>query len=358
MARASRAPDKIKGANGRTSRLPILIDVARQADVSLTTASRALDPNSDHPVSAQTRARVQAAATRLLYRPNPMARALRTRRVPTVAIVVHDITDPYFAEIVRGATRAASARGFLTVVCSSDRDPMTELRYVEMLCLSRVSGVIFAGGGLEQAAYRRTMRIHARSIAAYGGAIVALAPRSERWPAELPDNRRGARMVTDHLLSLGHVEVAMIGGPAALRTSREREAGYVDAMKAAGHKPRVAAADFTRAGAAAALTRLFAERPPTAVFVASDTMALGAVAELQRQGIRVPDDVSIAGFDDIPGLEFVQPKLTTVHVPMAELGAAGVHRLLHLLDGGGQDAAVHLHPVELVVRDSTGPPRA
>src|SRR3977135_2121665 len=134
--------------------MAVLSDVARQAEVSLTTASRALDPDNDHPVNARTRARVQAAAERLSYRPNPMARALRTRRVPTIAIVVHDVSDPYFAEVVKGATRAASSKGFLTVVCSSDRDPSTELRYLEMLALSRASGVIFAGGGLDEARYR------------------------------------------------------------------------------------------------------------------------------------------------------------------------------------------------------------
>ncbi len=251
------------------SKLPILSDVARQAAVSLTTASRALDPDSSHPVSDRTRARVQAAATRLAYRPNPMARALRTRRVPTIAIVVHDVTAPYFAEIVRGATAAASARGFLTVVCSSDRDPMTELRYVEMLSLSRVSGVIFAGGGLDEEHYRRRMGGYAR-------AIVALAPRSERWPAEMPDNRAGARLVTQHLLALGHVRIAMISGPQTLRTSHERERGYLEAMKAAGAEPVLMRADFTTAGGAAATARLLANGSPTAVFVASDTMALGA----------------------------------------------------------------------------------
>src|SRR5713101_8003082 len=203
---ASRVPRKRRPATTRRQ-LPILSDVARQADVSLTTASRALDPDSSHPVSDRTRARVQAAAVRLSYRPNPMARALRTRRVPTIAIVVHDVSDPYFAEVVKGATSAASARGFLTVVCSSNRDPVTELRYVEMLCLSRASGVIFAGGGLEEAHYRRAMTEYSRSIAGYGGAIVALAPRAERWPAELPDNRAGARLATEHLLALGHVEI-------------------------------------------------------------------------------------------------------------------------------------------------------
>jgi LacI family transcriptional regulator len=347
-----------RSANGRATatsrRLPILSDVARKADVSLTTASRALDPDSDHPVSERTRARVVAAATRLAYRPNPMARALRTRRVPTIAIVVHDVSDPYFAEIVRGATAAASARGFLTVVCSSDRDPSTELRYVEMLCESRVSGVIFAGGGLEEANYHRRMGGYARSIAHYGGAIVALAPRSERWPAEVPDNRAGARLVGEHLVSLGHTRIAMISGPATLRTSRERELGYIQAMKAAGIKPTIVRADFTVSGAAQAMTGLLARDPPTAVFVASDTMALGALSQLRRLGVEVPGDVSVAGFDDIPGLEFIHPSLTTVRVPMAQLGAAGVARLFRQLDGEDTAARTQLHPVELVVRESTG----
>jgi len=338
-------------------KLPILSDVAQQAAVSLTTASRALDPDNDHPVSDRTRARVVAAATALAYRPNPMARALRTRRVPTIAIVVHDVTDPYFAEIVRGATAAASSRGFLTVVCSSDRDPMTELRYVEMLSLSRVSGVIFAGGGLDEAHYRRRMGDYARSIAHYGGAIVALAPRFERWPAEMPDNRTGARLVTQHLLDLGHVRIAMISGPATLRTSREREVGYLEAMKAAATDPVLVRADFTTAGGAAAMARLLDGGLLTAVFVASDTMALGALAETRRRGVAVPEDVSVAGFDDIPGLEFVHPRLTTVHVPMAELGAAGVQRLMRLLDGEDRSTSTRLHAVELRVRESTARPR-
>src|SRR3989442_11829762 len=327
LSRVSRVPRARRQAM-RGGRLQMRSDVAQQAAVSLTPASRALDPDNDHPVSDRTRARVQAVAARLAYRPNPMARALRTRRVPTIAIVVHDVTDPYFAEIVRGATAAASARGFLTVVCSSDRDPMTELRYVEMLSLSRVSGVIFAGGGLDEEHYRRRMGGYARSIAHYGGAIVALAPRSERWPAEMPDNRAGARLVTQHLLALGHVRIAMISGPETLRTSREREHGYLEAMQAARAKPVLMRADFTTAGGAAATARLLANGSPTAVFVASDTMGLGALAELRRQGLGVPDDVSVAGVDDLPGLEVIHPKLTTVHVPMAELGAAGAQRLM------------------------------
>jgi LacI family transcriptional regulator, galactose operon repressor len=126
-------------------------------------------------------------------------------------------------------------------------------------------------------------------------------------------------------------------------------------MKAAGAQPWIVASDMTRAGGAVAMTRLLADRPLTAVFVASDTMALGALAELRRQGIGVPEKVSVAGFDDIPGLEFINPNLTTVRIPMAELGAAGVARLLSELDGERQITRVRLHPVELVIRESTGP---
>ena len=286
-----------------------------------------------------------------------MARALRTRRVPTIAIVVHDVADPYFAEIVRGATASASARGFLTVVCSSDRDPTTELRYVEMLCESRVSGVIFAGGGLVEPHYRRRMNEYARSIAGYGGAIVALAPRSERWPAEVADNRVGARLVTEHLLALGHTRVAMMSGPETLRTTHERELGYQDAMSATGVVPTIVRGELTIAGGTKAVAAILATEAPTAVFVASDTMALGALAELMRQGYDVPGDISVAGFDDIPGLEFIHPRLTTVRVPMAELGAAGVERLMRQLEGDESGPQTRVHPVELVVRESTGRPR-
>jgi LacI family transcriptional regulator len=149
----------------------------------------------------------------------------------------------------------------------------------------------------------------------------------------------------------------MISGPATLRTSREREVGYSRAMEAAGAKPVIVRGDFTIKGATEATARLMAGNSPTAMFLASDTMALGALTELRRLGVRVPGDVSVAGFDDIPGLEFIHPTLTTVRVPMAALGAAGVARLLQQLDDDDTSTRTHFHPVELVVRESTGKPR-
>jgi LacI family transcriptional regulator len=349
----SRIATKITSAN---KLVPILSDVARRARVSKTTASRVLNPTSQHPVKQLTRQRVLRVAASMGYRPNPMARALRTRQQPTIAVLVHDVTDLYFAEIVRGATIAASRSGFLTVVCSSSRDPATELKYLEMLSLSRVAGVIFAGGGLEDVSYKRAIRIHAANIRSYGGVLVALAPRADRWPAELPDNEGGAHLATEHLLALGHRDIAMISGPINLRTSREREHGYQQALTAQGLAARLAVGDFTRQGGARAMAELLAGPHLSAVFVSNDAMAVGALAELRRRGVAVPGDMSLVGFDDVPGLDYLHPALTTVRVPMADLGAAGANRVLKLLSGADRGPRVRTHPVELVLRESTAAP--
>ncbi len=331
-----------------------LQDVARIAGVSLSTASRALSPEATHPVNPATRERVVEAAQSLQYQPNLMARGLRSRRLPTIAVVVHDVTDAYFAEMVRGAEDEAYRHGFLTFVCSSHRDPAAELRYVEMLRLSRVSAVIFAAGGLIDAGYQRAMKEQVEAIRAYGGAVVSLAPRVERWPTEVADNPGGARLMTDHLIGLGHRQIAFITGPENVATSAEREAGYQLAMKAAGLKPLVERGDFSPAGGGRATARLLKrDRSFTALFVSSDTMAIGALAELHRQGVRVPQDLSVGGFGDILTWEFANPALTTIRVDLAGIGAAGVRRALDQVAGRDTAPRVHVHQVSLVTREST-----
>src|SRR5581483_8126516 len=167
-----------------------------------------------------------------------------------------DVTDAYFAEIVRGAADEASRNGFLTFVCSSRRDPAVELRYIDMLRVSRVSAVLFAAGGLLDAGYQRAVKKQVGAILEYGGSVVALAPRAERWPTEVCDNLGGAKLMTEHLLRLGHRQIAFIAGPPQVSTSAEREAGYVLAMKAAGLQPLVEPGDFTTPGGEQATARL------------------------------------------------------------------------------------------------------
>jgi LacI family transcriptional regulator len=332
--------------------------VARSAGVSLATASRALNPETNHPVRAATRERVLKAAAELAYEPNLMARGLRSRRLPTIGVLVHDIGDPYFTEIVRGAAHEASMHGYLTFVGSSERDADAELRYVDMLRLSRVSAILFAGGELNAAHYRRGLQGLVQDVREYGGVVVALAPRREKWPTEITDNRGGARLMTEHLLKLGHRRIAFVAGPDYVLTSGDREAGYREAMDKAGEQPLVERSDFTiESGAAATAALLDSHQEFTALFLTSDTIAIGALAELRRRNVRVPDDLSVAGFGGEPAWVHGDPGLTTVETRLEEIGAAGVRRAIAELAGHPSDPRVHVHAATILERGSTRPVR-
>jgi LacI family transcriptional regulator len=276
------------------------------------------------------------------------------QRLATIAVVVNDISDPYFVEVVRAASPAAAESGLLTVVCCSGRDPELELKNVAMLRQTRVAVVLFAGSSMADAEHERRIGALAREIRSYGGAVVALAPRSERWPAEVCDNRGGGAMAARHLLDLGHRKIAMVVGPRHVRSSMEREAGYRDVLSAARAECRRAVGDFTSEGGQRAAAELL-EGPGqfTAVLVANDAMAMGVLAEFRRQGISVPEELSVIGFGDVPTGHYLSPSLTTIRIPAAEMAAAGVRRALDILEGRGSEPRVRVHPVDLVVREST-----
>ena len=283
-----------------------------------------------------------------------MARGLRMQRLGTMAVVVNDISDPYFVEVVRAASTAASESGLLTMVCCSGRSPELELKNMAMLRQARVAAVLFAGGSMADTEHERRIGALAREIRSYGGAVVALAPRTERWPAEVCDNRGGGAMAARHLLDLGHRQIAAITGPRQVRSSAEREAGYREVLSAARLEWCRAAGDFTsEGGQRAALQLLTGTRPFTAVLVANDAMAMGVLAELRRHGISVPAQVSVIGFGDVPTDRYLSPSLSTIRIPVAELAAAGVKRALGILEGRGGELGVRMHPVELVIREST-----
>lgn len=354
----NRLPSGLDGEGGQRISL---VEVAARSGVSVSTASRALNPDSRHPVSASTRLRVEAAAAELGFRPNSLARSFQLRRSKTIGVLIHDVRDAYFSEFARAASDAAEAAGYLTIICSTDRDPERELRYVEMMVDNRVAGLLLVGGGLENRAYERGMKSLLDDLAAYGGVAVALGPRAGRMPAELPDNVGGARLAAEHLLGMGHRRIALIDGPAALRTSKERRRGFQLAMTAAGvdaDSGLIVPGHYTMEGGARATAQLMeVEQPPSAIFASNDAMAIGCLNELRRRGIAVPDDVSVVGFDDIPMAALWDPPLTTVSVSMAAIGAAGVGRVIRILNGS--DGAQHtvIHPTELIVRESTRPPR-
>jgi LacI family transcriptional regulator len=335
-----------------------LTEIADVAGVSVATVSRVLS-GSSHPVSDATRARVHRAAEVLGFHPNMLARGLVTDRSHTMAVIVHDITDPYFSEVVRGVEDSAHLHGYQLFTSSSDRDPARELAYVRAFLSHRVDAIIFAGGGFRDDAYRDALHALLTPFQAHN-AVVRLSPREDGLPFLSPDNHGGAVAMTRHLIGLGHRAIGWIDGPPGFAPSVERAEGYRAALRAAGIEPDPAlseAGHFTEEGGAQAAATLLARRPDvTAMFAANDLMAVGVLREIMRRDLDVPADVSVAGFDDIRMASHLHPSLTTVRVPMHELGREGFFLAMKLL--AGEHPPTRRLDVELQVRESTGPPRA
>jgi LacI family transcriptional regulator len=335
-----------------------LREIAEVAGVSVATASRVLS-GSSHPVSEETRERVHQAADAFGFHPNMLARALITKRSHTMAVIVHDISDPYFSEIVRGLEDTAHLHRYQLFISSSDRDPERELSYVRAFLSHRVDAIVFAGGGFADDRYRRELDGLLTPFRE-GNAVVRLSPHEDGEPFLSPDNHGGAEAMTRHLLGLGHRTIGFIEGPPAFPPSLERLEGYRSALRGARIGPDdalVVTGHFTENGGARAAAALLRRRPDlTALFAANDQMALGALRELKRREVDVPGDVSLAGFDDIRMATHLHPSLTTVRVPMYELGREGFFLALRVL--AGERPATRRLPVDLQVRESTGLPPA
>ena len=336
-----------------------ITEVARLAGVSTATASRVVSA-ADYPVSAPTRARVLEAARTLDYVPNELARGLLKSRVPVVGVIVHDITDPYFAEVVRGVEDGANATGYLVITCSSERDPDRERSYVRLLRSMRAAAVVFAGSGIDDADANEEIDRHLAAMRADGAAVVHLSPHARGGPDVGVDNEAGIAAMVVALAGLGHRRIAFLAGPPSLLVARHRLAGYRRGLSDAGmpfDDALVIATGFDRDGGAAGIDVLLATGASfTAVSCANDLLALGALARLAELGIEVPGAVSVAGFDDVSVAAMTAPALSTVRLPLREMGRRGFERVDALLAGG--TPAAELLPTELVLRASTAAPPA
>ena len=335
-----------------------LADVAQKAGVSLATASRALSGGS-RQVGPELRERVLEAAAVLQYVPNAHARALVQQGVAMVGVIVHDIGDPYFAEIARGILNVATAAHRLVMICNTYRDAEQELQYLTLLREHRVDGLILAGGGLDDRDYVRAVGAQIDPFVAAGGRVVYIGRHHFAGDAVLPDNVGGARAVGQLLCRLGHREIGVVAGPRQLTTTTDRLQGFLSALGEFDVRipsDRIIYTDFSREAGAAAATALLDRHPKlTAVFSLNDVMAIGALVELRQRGIRVPEDISLVGFDDINFASDLTPALTTVNVPMAELG----ERAMTLcLDSENAEVRTEYLPTRLVERASTAAPRA
>ncbi|MFE0117356.1 LacI family DNA-binding transcriptional regulator [[Kitasatospora] papulosa] len=348
-----------------------LADVAARARVSPATVSRVL--NGNYPVASSTRERVLRAVDELDYVLNGPASSLAAATSDLVGILVNDIADPFFG-IMAGAAQSeiggpgdGSGRGGgekLAVVCNTGGSPERELTYLTLLQRQRAAAVVLTGGALEDPAHQAAMAAKLARLADAGTRIVFCGrpplPDTDAVTAALAfDNRGGARRLTEHLIGLGHRRIGYVAGPLERTTTRHRLEGHREAMKAAGlygDEERVTVhGPYDRgSGYDATLELLRRESEVTAVVAANDTVALGACAAVRDLGLRIPEDVSVAGFDDLPFSVDAVPALTTVRLPLFEAGArAGRLAMGKETPPPGGIATI---PAELMERGSTAAP--
>jgi LacI family transcriptional regulator len=330
-----------------------IADVARRSGVSTATVSRVM--SGDTRGRAATRDRVLAAARELDYRPSGIARALKRAETLTIGLLITDIGNPFFPQVVRTLEDEAHARGYGVLLCNAGDDPERELAYLDLLLERRVDGLIVASA--------RATRRHAHRLATVPMQVVLVnsdAPGSGR-PSVVTAHRVGARAAAGHLLELGHRRLGHVSAPAhraAAATARRQ--GVTDALRAAGLDPAslaVAEGDEHVTGGWQATSELL-EGPdrPTGIVCYNDLTAIGAMLAAEAAGLDVPGDVSIVGFDDIEMAAWTRPALTTVRQPTEAMARWAVERLTAAIRGSEvPPERVQLEP-RLVVRASTGPP--
>ncbi|MEQ4209434.1 LacI family DNA-binding transcriptional regulator [Actinopolymorpha sp. B9G3] len=344
-------------ADGR--RRTTIKDVATRAGVSVPTVSRVLAGN--YPVATATRTKVLRAIRELDYVVNAHARALAGATTKTIALVLHDIISPFFSHIAQGVEEQAAAEGRVCLVRTTHGDADRELAVVEMMREQHGDAVILVGGASQRDEYRERMTRFAHALDDAGSRLVlcgrpSLGPDVPATVVEY-DNEGGAFAMTSYLLSAGHRRIAFVGASDMASTPTERVGGYVRAHESFGvpvDPALIVPGEFARSSGHHATRRLLEHGPEfTAVFAVTDIVATGVLHALREAGRRVPEDVSVVGYDDIPVAAELTPTLTTVRVPQLELGRTAVRLALHRHEPGtGQHVVLGTH---IVVRDSVAP---
>ena len=329
---------------------PRLVDVAQAAGVSLASASRAMTGGSG--ISSSVAEHVRRIAQELGYEPNLHARGLAGGLVPTIGLLVHEIGDPYFSEIASGVIRNASLENRSVQIAQADRTPESELAQVQALRRQRVGSIIIAGSGYSDPVHEQRMADALSDFALAGGRAAVIGRHYLPVDAVLPDNHGAGASIGRHLAGLGHRRIGVVAGPLDLNTVADRIAGLRAGTADVGAELTIVSQSFTREGGMAGARELLG-RGLTAIVGLNDAMAIGILSELRQHAIRVPEDLSVVGFDDIAVAGDVAPSLTTARIPMFEMGQ---HAVSLILRPSSDEARTITTTHELIVRDSSGPP--
>lgn len=335
---------------------PTLRDVAEAAGVHAATASRALNPATRGLVNAETARRVMKVAETLGYRPNPIARGLKTSKSQTVGLVIPDLTNPLFPPIVRGIEDVLEPAGYSGLIVNTDNDPGRELAQIESLRSRQVEGLIVATALID---HPLLARLHREGVK-----MVMVNRRTDgiNVSSITPDDATGISLAVEHLAGLGHRRIAHLAGPQTTSTGVVRARSFRNTVRELGldnDPDLVTTCEFWNEEDGARALRGLLDRGVdfTAVVAGNDLIALGCYDVFAERGIVCPDDVSVVGFNDMPFLDKLRPPLTSVAVPHHQVGVEAARMLLETIDEPERPARSVLLPLNLQVRGSTAPPR-
>lgn len=327
-------------------------DVARDAGVSTASVSRVL--SGQDGVSAEMRERVLTVVRRLDYRPNALAKSLRVEATRTLGLVISNVKNPFFTDVARAVEDAAGEREYSVILGNADEDPEKERRYLDALLQRRVDGLIVSPARAESQLLSEVASSEMPLV------FVDRSIEGLEAPVVRADGRRAVGELVEYLVGLGHERLAIISGPPEVVSGRERLEAFLSRAEAAGvplGEEYVRFGNFRRESGATAMEELLRlTDPPTVVFAANNLMALGALQSVKRAGLKIPEDVSLASFDDVTWFELLEPPVTAIAQPTRELGEAAARMLLEMIEGESRPDS-HVVPAELVVRRSCAGPR-
>ncbi len=332
--------------------MPVTLkELAARANVHASTISRVANNDPGLRIAAATRARIEALLRETGYQPNGIARGLKMRQTNVLAVVIPDVTNPFFAALFRGVEDAAAPNGFNVLLCNTDGMPERQRSHLQTLQARRVDGVILASSFLKDPSVRE-LRKQGRPYV-----LVNRFSDDGEDPFVGSDDLLGGQLATAHLIDLGHTRIGHLAGNSTVSTGLLRRRGYLAAHAVAdlqADQGLIVEAGYTEESGAAAARRLLAlPNPPTAVFAVTDMVALGAAEVARQMGLRIPEDLAIVGYNDIPLASRMNPGLTTMHVPIHDFGSAAARLLLDQIESEQPTRRRVRFTPDLIVREST-----